>query len=101
MRWIVGARSHAGVGGGHVVEVGLVAHCLFNDRSDVAMELNRIQEALVAHLSAGEYQQMLDDHARTLGDTQALITENSALRDRVEYLEREITTHAFGGWVLH
>lgn len=58
------------------------------------MELNRIQEALVPHISKAEYQAICDE-------TEELMVENQGLKARIDYLERHITTHAYCGWQTH
>lgn len=58
------------------------------------MKLNPLQEALVPHVSEQEYQKML-------AEAKFLEAENARLKDRVNHLESEIATHAFGGWKIH
>lgn len=58
------------------------------------IKLNPIQEALIPHISKAEYVVLCEE-------AEELMIENVELRERVEHLEREITTHAYGGWRLH
>jgi hypothetical protein len=65
------------------------------------MKLNQVQEALLAHLSQSEFQQILAEQENTSAVAEALRSENKTLKSRVEYLEQQITTNAFGGWQVH
>jgi polyhydroxyalkanoate synthesis regulator phasin len=65
------------------------------------MKLNPVQEALLAHFKQSDFEQTLDEYGETPAVTLALRTENDALKARVEYLEQQIATNAFGGWQIH
>ena len=56
--------------------------------------LNRIQEALLPHISKVEFQAICDE-------TEELMIENLDLKVRIDHLERHIATHAFCGWQTH
>jgi hypothetical protein len=57
-------------------------------------ELNPLQEAIIPHLGKVEYQQLV-------AEIEELENENIGLKQRVDHLERQIATHAFGGWQTH
>ena len=57
-------------------------------------ELNPLQQALIPHLGAEVYLKMRDD-------SNTLAAENQMLKDRIDHLERQITTQMSGGWQLH
>ncbi|MEH6590210.1 MAG: hypothetical protein V7746_08145 [Halioglobus sp.] len=65
------------------------------------MKLNPVQKALLAHFKHSDFAQILNEHKEAPAVTQALRTENQVLKDRVEYLEQQIATNAFGGWQIH
>ena len=58
------------------------------------VELDPTQGVLIRYVSKEEYQAICDE-------TDALMIENEELRERIDYLERQIATHAFGGWQVH
>lgn len=57
-------------------------------------ELNPLQQALIPHLGAEVYLKMRDD-------SNTLAAQNRMLKDRIDYLERQIATQISGGWELH
>ena len=56
--------------------------------------LNKTLETAIDHPSETDYRKLWVE-------TVATMAENTALKRRVELLEREIATHAFGGWQIH
>ena len=56
--------------------------------------LNKTLETAIDHPSKTDYRKLWVEAVETMA-------ENTALKRRVEFLEREIATHAFGGWQLH
>ena len=56
--------------------------------------LNPIQEALIPHINKATFQAICEE-------TEELVTENAELKARVDFLERQIATYAFGGWQTH
>jgi hypothetical protein len=57
-------------------------------------KLNPIQEAIITHISKAEFQAVCDE-------MEELVCQNVELKERINFLEGQITTHAFGGWQLH
>jgi hypothetical protein len=57
-------------------------------------KLNPIQEAIIPHISKAEFQAVCDE-------MEELVCQNVELKERINFLEGQITTHAFGGWQLH
>ena len=57
-------------------------------------ELNPLQKALIPHLGAEVYLKMRDD-------SNTLAAQNRMLKDRIDYLERQIATQISAGWQLH
>ena len=57
-------------------------------------KLNPIQVALIPHVSKAQFQAICDE-------TEELMSENLGLKERIDYLERQIATHAYGDWQLH
>jgi hypothetical protein len=56
--------------------------------------LNPLQEALIPHINKATFQAICEE-------TEELVIENAELKARVDFLERQIATHAFGGWQTH
>lgn len=56
--------------------------------------LNPIQEAIIPHISKAEFQAVCDEMEELAG-------QNLELKERINFLEQQIATHAFGGWQLH
>ena len=57
-------------------------------------KLNPIQEAILPHIRKAKYEAVCEE-------AEGLMVENEALKGRVEYLELQIATHAYGGWKIH
>ena len=52
------------------------------------------QEAGLSHVSEEEYLQIIEG-------ARQLAAENQKLKERIDHLENQIVTHAFGGWQTH
>lgn len=52
------------------------------------------QETGLSHVSEEEYLQIIEG-------ARQLAAENQKLKERIDHLENQIVTHAFGGWQTH
>ena len=55
---------------------------------------NPIQDAIIQHISKAEFQAICDER-------EELVCQNAELKERINFLEGRIATHAFGGWQVH
>jgi hypothetical protein len=89
-----GAFGHAlGVLGHALITLHAAQYPYRNGR--IAMtKLNPIQDAIIPHISKAEFQAICDE-------TEELVCKNVELKERIDFLEGQIATHAFGGWQVH
>ena len=90
----IGANCHAIDGSGHVSSARQIGHYSHRNGRKMMTALNPIQEALIPHINKATFQAICHE-------TEELVIENTQLKARIDFLERQIATHTFGGWQTH
>jgi hypothetical protein len=88
------AQGHANGGPGNVSTTVSIAHYRYPNERNAMNRLNQTQKSTQADPSKQQYRKLWVEAVEQMA-------ENTELRKRVDFLERQIATNAFGGWKLH